>query len=61
MPVEEVMKDYPESDVATLRRLTTALAHEAIFNKEEMSRSSLSGQNNTGGLNRRRKKILKLL
>ena len=44
VPVEEVMKDYPRSDVAPLRRLTTALAREAIFGKEEMCRSSLSGQ-----------------
>ena len=28
--VEEVMKDYPGSDVATLRKLTIALASEAI-------------------------------
>ena len=44
VPVEEVMKNYPGSDVAMLRRLTTALALEATFGKEEMCRSSLSGR-----------------
>ena len=44
VPVEEVTKDYPGSGVATLRRLTTALAREVIFGKEEMCRSSLSGR-----------------
>ena len=59
VPVEEVMKDYPGSDVATLQRLTTVLAREAIFGKEEMCRSSLSGQKNTGGLNKRKLDYIK--
>ncbi len=54
VPVEQVMKDYPGSDVATLRKLTTALAREAIFGKEELCKSSLSGRNKTGGLNKKK-------
>ena len=52
VPIEQVMKDYPGSNVATLQRLTTALACEAIFGKEEMCKSTLSGRNKTGGLNK---------
>ena len=59
VPVEEVMKDHPGSDVSTLRKLATALAREAIFGKEEMIKSSLSGQNNTGGLNRKKLDYIK--
>ena len=42
--------DYPGSDEASLRRLTTALARDAIFGREALCRSSLSGKNNTGSL-----------
>ena len=61
VPVEVVMKDYPESDVAMLQRLTTALAQEAIFGKEEMCRSNLSGRNNTGELNRKKLDYIKTI
>ena len=47
------MQDYPGQDVATLQRLITALAREAIFGKEEMCKSSLSGRNKTGELNKK--------
>lgn len=34
LPVEQVMRDYPGNDVASLRRLTTALVCEATFRKQ---------------------------
>ena len=40
---EEVMKDYPGSDVATLQKLSTALACETKLGKEEMYRGSMHG------------------
>ena len=38
LPVERVMMDYPGTDVASLRRLTTALARDAIFGREALSK-----------------------
>ena len=48
------MKDYPGSDVATLQKLSTALACEAMLGREEMYRSSMHGQNNTGSMHRKK-------
>ncbi len=45
--VEQVMSECSGTDILSLRRLTTALAREAIFGKKEMSKKSLSGR---GGL-----------
>jgi hypothetical protein len=39
--VEQVMRDNPGSIVASLGQLTTVLARDAIFGREELSRSSL--------------------
>ena len=44
------MNDNAGSDIASLRALTTALAKDAIFGREELIKSSLSGRKNTGAL-----------
>ena len=49
-PVEQVMKNQPGTDTASLRMLTTALAKDAIFGREDLLKCSLSGRNNTGTL-----------
>ena len=54
LSVDDVMRDYPGNAIFTLRRLTTALARDAIFGKEALRRSSLSGKNNTGCLEKRK-------
>ena len=59
LPVEQVMSDYPGNDVASLRRLTTALAREAIFGRDSLSRSSLSGKNKTGSLDKQKLDYIK--
>ena len=46
-PVEQVMNNNPGSDIASLRLLTTTLARDAIFGREELARCSLSGRKNT--------------
>ena len=53
------MMDYPGTDVASLRRLTTALARDAIFGREALCRSSLSGKNNTGCLEKHKLDYIK--
>lgn len=45
--VEYVMKSQSGTDVASLRLLTTALARDAIFGREELTKKSLSGRKNT--------------
>ena len=42
------MHDHPGNHVAKLRELATALARDAIFDKDKLIRSSLSGRENTG-------------
>lgn len=59
LPVERVMMDYPGTDEASLRRLTTALAREAIFGRDALCRSSLSGKNNTGTLEKHKLEYIK--
>ena len=59
LPVERVMMDYPGTDVASLRWLTTALAWDAIFGREALCRSSLSGKNNTGCLEKHKLDYIK--
>ena len=59
LPVERVMMDNPGSDEASLRRLTTALAREAIFGRDALCRSSLSGKNNTGSLEKHKLDYIK--
>ena len=46
-PMEIVMKNNPGTDIASLRVLTTALARDAIFGREELATSS---RRNTGML-----------
>ena len=58
-PVEEVIKDHPGTDVSILRELTTALAREAVFGREELSKCSLSGRKNTISLNKRKLEYIK--
>ena len=38
------MQSHPGKDVASLRALTIALAKDAIFGKEELTQSYLSGR-----------------
>ena len=45
-PIELVMRDNPGKDIAALRTLTTALAREAIFGRDELALKSLSGTKN---------------
>ena len=59
LPVERVMMDNPSSDEASLRRLTTALAREAIFSRDALCRSSLSGKNNTSSLKKHKLDYIK--
>ena len=60
-PVEQVMNNYSGCDVASLRTLTTALARDAIFGREELSRSSLSGRKNTDILSLVKQEYIKTL
>ena len=59
--VEEVMGDHGGTDIASLRNLTTALAREAIFGKEELAKKSLSGRRNTGILDKEKLGYIKTL
>ena len=59
--VEEVMGDHGGTDIVSLRNLTTALAREAIFGKEELAKNSLSGRNNTGILDKEKLTYIKTL
>ena len=61
LPADDVMRDYPGNDIFTLRRLTTALAQDAILGKEALHRSSPSGKNNTGCLEKRKLEYIKAL
>ena len=44
---EKVMRDFPGTDVASLKRLAVRLAKYAIFGRYELSTKSLSGRKNT--------------
>lgn len=57
--VEQVMRDYPGNYVASFRWLTIALAHKASFEKQALSRSSLSGNNNIGPLDKQKLDYIK--
>ena len=48
--------DYPGSDEASLRWLTTALARDAIFGRDALCRSS---KNNTGSLEKHKLDYIK--
>lgn len=59
--VEQVMKNNTGTDVASLRKLTTALAREAIFGREELAKKSLTGRNNTEQLEKEKLNYIKTL
>jgi len=59
LPVSDVIKEHPGSDVATLRELTIALAKDSIFGRDELSRSSLSGRKNTATLDQKKLNYIK--
>ena len=59
--VEQVMSNCTGTDVASLRVLTTALARDAIYGREEMVRSSLSGRRGTGVLSQEKLNYIKTL
>ena len=50
--IEEVMRVIPGTDIASLRRLATAVAREVILGKKELQHSSLSGKKRTGSLDK---------
>lgn len=55
------MKNNPGRDLASLRKLTTALAKEAIFGWEEMMKKSLTGHKDTGELDKNKIDYIKTL
>ena len=57
--VEEVMKDFPGTDVHSLRRLATGMESEATFGKKELQQTSLSGKNSTGSLDETKMEYIK--
>ena len=59
IPVSEVLKEHPGSDVASLRDLTIALARDSIFGRDELSHSSLSGRKNTATLDSKKMDYIK--
>ena len=61
LPVEYVMNNNPGSDLASLRLLTTTLARDAIFGREERANKSLSGRKNTGVLAQEKLDYMKTL
>ena len=54
LPVEKVMNDCPGTDVSSLRELAKALARDAIFGRDELIKSSLSGRRNIGSLDKKK-------
>ena len=48
------MNDHPGNDIATLRELAIALAHDVVFGQEKLIKNSLSGRKNTGSLDRKK-------
>ena len=59
IPVSEVLKEHPGSDVASLRDLTIALARDSIFGRDELSHCSLSGRKNTTTLDSKKLDYIK--
>ena len=58
-PVEQVMNDHPGTDVNSLRELAKALARDAIFGRDKLIKSSLSGRKNTGNLDKKKMDYIK--
>ncbi len=59
--VEQVMSRYSGSDLASLRKLTTALAREAIFGRDVLAQKSLSGRKETEQLDKEKLDYIKTL
>lgn len=59
--VEEVMRENTGTSEMHLRSLTTALAREAIFGREELAKRSLSGRKNTVALDKKKTDYIKAL
>lgn len=59
LPVEQVMRNRPGTDVQALRELAISLARDAIFGKDELIRCSLSGRKNTGILDKEKLDYIK--
>ena len=52
--VEQVLISNPGQDEAALRKLTTALAREAIFGRDELAKKSLTGRTGTEELDKQK-------
>ena len=61
LTVEQVMSKYTGTDTASLRTLTTGLARECIFGRDEMAKKSLSGRKNTDILDKAKVDYIKAL
>lgn len=59
--IEQVMNNNSGTDMASLRNLAIALAKDAIFGREEMSKSSLSGRKTTAILSPKKLDYIKTL
>jgi hypothetical protein len=59
--VEQVMIENSGTDRASLRKLATALAREAIFGRDEMAKKSLSGRYTTEELDKAKISYIKTL
>lgn len=55
------MSEYTGTSEVALRSLTTALAREAIFGREDMATRSLSGRKNTVALDKKKTDYIKVL
>ena len=60
-PVEQVMKDHPGKDVASLRLLAVRLARDAIFGRVEWAKTSLSGRGPLGRANQKKLNYIRSL
>ena len=59
--VEYVMNSNPGTDLASLRKLTTALAREAIFGRDDMITKSIAGRHKTEKLDQEKLDYIKTL
>ena len=59
--VEQVLKNNQGTNLPSLRTLTTALARDAIFGRDEMLKCSLSGRKQTKSLDQEKMNYIKTL
>ena len=59
--VEQVLSENSGTDTASLRKLATALAREAIFGRDELAKKSLSGRCSTEELDKAKVSYIKSL